>query len=530
MKSQTPSIWLRSSAGLAAWLWLASGAEALPTYTPIPLDHPTPQADALFAEAVAGIGDVNGDGVTDLLVGAPQQFVVGNINQGRAFVFGGAERSLLLTVDHPAPQGLALFGSAVAGAGDVNGDGRTDLLVGAPGQRVGGRANQGQAYVLSGADGRLLLILDNPIPQADAAFGAAVAGIGDVNGDGAPDLLVGAPEQDGSFVNEGLAFVFSGADGRLLRTLDEPASPFPALFAFAVAAAGDVNGDGAPDLLVGAPLARVGDGSGRAFVFNGADGSLLRTLDLPIPETGALFAFAVAAAGDVNGDGVPDLLVGAPGKDVSETNQGQALVFSGADASVLLTLDHPNPDDLAGFGETVAGIADVDGDGAPDFLVGAPGPGQDVGGDVRQGRAFVFVSAPMPPPDPDGAGPFDLPTRVACTSARCQIRVTCNRPPVLGTACTNRIDLRVPVPRRRAQAAAVMGQRQRQRRLRVFARSNATNVPPGQTANVGLRLTPLGRRIVKTSPRNSLRGVIEIRNTPGTVIDTTRVRIRLRRR
>ena len=89
------SIWLRRSAGLAAWLWLASVAEAQPTYTPIPLDNPTPQADARFAEAVAGIGDVNGDGVTDLLVGAPQQFLADNINQGRAFVFSGADRNFL---------------------------------------------------------------------------------------------------------------------------------------------------------------------------------------------------------------------------------------------------------------------------------------------------------------------------------------------------------------------------------------------------------------------------------------------------
>ena len=143
---QTPSIWLQRSVGLVAWLWLASVAEALPTYTPIPLDNPNPQAGARFAEAVAGIGDVNADGVTDLLVGAPFQTLVGNLNQGRAFVFSGADRRLVLTLDHPAPQGLALFGSAVAGAGDVNRDGRPDVPVGAPGQRVGGRANQGQAY------------------------------------------------------------------------------------------------------------------------------------------------------------------------------------------------------------------------------------------------------------------------------------------------------------------------------------------------------------------------------------------------
>ena len=575
---QTPSIWLQGSAGLAAWLWLAPVAEALPTYTPIPLDNPTPQADARFAEAVAGIGDVNGDGVTDLLVGAPFFQILGNINQGRAFVFSGADRRLVLTLDHPAPrQGLALFGSAVAGAGDVNRDGRPDLLVGAPGQTVGGRANQGQAYVLSGADGRLLLTLDNPIPQANAAFGAAVAGAEDVNGDGLPDLLVGVPEQDERFRDQGQAFVFSGADGRLLltlsasqgccrfgravaaagdvngdgapdllvedddsagdvqvfsgadgsvlRTLDSP--PGATRFGEAVAGIGDVNGDGAPDLLVGAPTTNVGGEAqqGRAFVFSGADASLLRTLDLPILERLAFLGSAVAGAGDVNGDGVPDLLAGAPGHDVAggARDQGQAFVFSGTDASVLLTLDTPTPDSSAGFGEVVAGIGDVDGDGAPDFLVGAPS--HDVGGNVRQGRAFVFVSAPVPP-DPAGAVPLvPASTQVVCNSARCRVPVTCTLAPALGTPCTNRMGLFVRAPRRLAEDAAGKAPR-----LVRFASINATNVPPGRTANVQLRVTRRGKRIISASTTKTLRGVIEIRNAPGTIILRTLVRVRLRRR
>jgi len=233
----------------------------------------------------------------------------------------------------------------------------------------------------------------------------------------------------------------------------------------------------------------------------------------------------VAGAGDVNGDGVPDLLAGAPGHDVAggARDQGQALVFSGTDASLLLALDTPTPDSNAGFGEEVAGIGDVDGDGAPDFLVGAPG--HDVGGNDRQGRAFVFVSAPVPL-DPAGAVPLDpASTRVACNSARCRVPVTCNLAAALGTPCTNRIGLFVRAPRRLAEDVAGKVRR----RVR-FAFINATNVPPGQTANVQLRLTRLGRRIVRTSRANRLRGVLEIRNTPGTVIDTTRVRIRLRRR
>jgi hypothetical protein len=173
----------------------------------------------------------------------------------------------------------------------------------------------------------------------------------------------------------------------------------------------------------------------------------------------------------------------------------------------------------------VAGIGDVDSDGAPDFLVGAPG--QDVGGNVRQGRAFVFVSAPVPP-GPAGAVlplvPASPQVPLPCNSARCRVPVTCNLVPAAGTPCTNRIDLFVRAPRRLAEDAAA-----RQRRVR-FAFINATSVPPGQTANVRLRITPWGRRIVRTSRANRLNGVLAIRNAAGTVIDTTPVRIRLRRR
>jgi hypothetical protein len=153
--------------------------------------------------------DVNGDGVSDLLVGAPAQDVGGNLNQGQAFVFSGANGNLLSTFNDPTPEADANFGDAVAGLEDVSGDGTPDLLVGAPSQNVGGNLGQGQVFILSGADGTLLGTLDNPTPQAGSSFGDAVAGVGDVNGDSTPDLLVGAPFQKvGGNVAQGRAFVF----------------------------------------------------------------------------------------------------------------------------------------------------------------------------------------------------------------------------------------------------------------------------------------------------------------------------------
>ena len=399
-------------------LTVAGSALAEVSFESIALDNPTPQANAEFGFAVAGVGDVNGDGVPDVLVGAPRQNVgPGNYWQGRAFVFSGADGSPLHTLNNPGAPSRAEFGYAVAGAGDVNGDGVPDLLVGAPGQNVGVIIEQGQAFVFSGADGSRLHTLNDPTPQRMARFGSDVAGVGDVNGDGVPDLLVGAPRQDvGVIIEQGQAFVFSGADGSLLHTLNDP-NPQAAgeffegpEFGKAVAGVGDVNGDGVPDLLVGAPGQHVGGNSvqGQAFVFSGADGSLLHTLDDPTPQALARFGSDVAGVGDVNGDGVPDLLVGAVLKDVAGviqgqplvfTNQGQAFVFSGADGSLLHTLDDPTPQALARFGSDVAGVGDVNGDGVPDLLVGAVL--KDVAGVIQgqplvftnQGQAFVFSGA-----------------------------------------------------------------------------------------------------------------------------------------
>lgn len=113
-----------------------------------------------------------------------------------AMVLGAQTTNAALIFEHPNPQAGANFGAAIAEVGDVNGDGIPDLLVGAPLQDVDGRTDQGQAFVISGDDGTLLFTLDNPTPQAGAQFGSALARTGDIDGDGKLDFLVGAPGQD----------------------------------------------------------------------------------------------------------------------------------------------------------------------------------------------------------------------------------------------------------------------------------------------------------------------------------------------
>jgi hypothetical protein len=165
---------------------------------------------------LAGVGDIDGDGVPDLAAGAPYQNVAGQGDRGQVFLFSGASGARLLTLNDTDPQAGAYFGLALAGVGDVDGDGVPDLAVGAPNKEVAGQDAQGQVFVFSGASGQLVLTLTKPSPQAQAQFGWTLAGVGDVDGDGVPDLAVGAPFQDvydrqdqKRVVEPGRAFVFS---------------------------------------------------------------------------------------------------------------------------------------------------------------------------------------------------------------------------------------------------------------------------------------------------------------------------------
>jgi subtilisin family serine protease len=349
------------------------------------LSDPSGQAKTWFGVSVA-MGDTNGDGEEDIAVGAYLEDVNGNTDQGRAYVFFEAAGSLLFTLDIPNPQASTRFAYPVA-VGDTNGDGKADIAVGAFLEDVGGNTNQGQAYVFSGADGSLLLTLDTPNAQADGHFGYSLA-MGDTNGDGWADIAVGA---QGEVSFQGRAYVFSGADGSLLLTLNTPNAQAWARFGGSVAME-DVNGDGKADIAVGAYSEGVGgnSGQGRAYVFSGADGSLLFTLDTPNPQADLYFGRPLAM-GDTNGDGKADIAVGASLEDVGgNSDQGRAYVFSGADGSLLFTLDTPNPQAGLRFGDALA-MGDTNGDGKADFAVGAPY--EHVGDNEDQGRAYVFSGA-----------------------------------------------------------------------------------------------------------------------------------------
>jgi putative metal-binding protein/FG-GAP repeat protein/VCBS repeat protein/thrombospondin type 3 repeat protein len=350
----------------------------------------TPDAGASLGASVAGVGDVNGDGFDDVLVGAPGD------GQGKVYLFYGSAGGSFgtpgwsaegtQTVNAPATL-KALFGYSVAGVGDVNRDGYADFLVGAPQYDY-----RTFAQFDFGPLGAIYLYLGSPsgpslgwttastsVTEIGSGFGAAVAGAGDVNGDGFPDLLVGLPGLPDFTTNCCTANVYLGSAGGF--------SPFPTpkllglgfpQFGFAVSA-GNVNGDRFSDLVIGAP------GASRAFVYGGGPAGVdINRRDIVGTSPGS-FGVSVAAA-DVNHDGFAEVVIG-------DAQNGRAYLYLGSSSGIATTATWIGQSGQAGdlFGASVASAGDFDHDGFADVLVGAPSYSND---HTHEGRVFVFRGTP----------------------------------------------------------------------------------------------------------------------------------------
>jgi hypothetical protein len=254
------------------------------------------------------------------------------------------------------------FGASMAPAGDWNGDGIGDLIVGAPRPCTG--SEPGYAAVLSGANGQVLRVLAGQ--EGDDHFGIAVAGGEDLDGDGRADAVVGGVSWKGQTHGiAGVVRVFSGADGHLLRKLTPPEGA--EMFGRELLLLDDVDGDGKGDVLVGCPAlnATLDGGVGRVIAYSGAAGT--RLYESVGRDRKDKFAQSLARAGDLDGDSVGDVLIGAPdGFDDIAPNHVRAI--SGRDGETLFTLEvGPR---RSGFGYSLAGEHDWNGDGVPDFAVG----------------------------------------------------------------------------------------------------------------------------------------------------------------
>jgi hypothetical protein len=325
---------------------------------------------------------VDGDGKADFIVGASSSNPGGLSNAGSAYVYSGATGALLYQKNGAAAgDGL---GNSVAGAGDVNSDGNTDFIVGAKFADPGGLNAAGSAYVYSGATGALLYQKNGA--AAIDHFGESVAGAGDMNGDGKADFIVGASVADpGGLSGAGSAYVYSGATGALLYQKNGAAAGD--LLGISVGGAGDINGDGKADFIVGASVANPGglSAAGSAYVYSGATGALLYQKNGA--AAGDHFGESVAGAGDVNGDGKADFIIGAWRADLGGLfDAGSAFLYSGASGSLLYQKNGVAANDNLGF--SVAGGGDVDADGKADFIIGASLA--DPGGLNAAGSAYVI--------------------------------------------------------------------------------------------------------------------------------------------
>ncbi len=313
-----------------------------------------------FGYSVAGAGDVDGDGFDDVIVGIPGADPGGLIDAGSIVVYSGIDGRVIWMID--GNQGGSEFGRAVAGAGDVDADGCDDLIVGAFLADNSNLVDAGAAVVFSGRTGRLIWRTDG-FANSDY-HGYSVASAGDVNADGFGDFVVGTRNHN----RRGLATVYSGSDFSVL--MEFHGSGINDYLGTSVAGAGDVNLDGYDDVIVGAqgadPFGR--DGAGSAFVYSGLNGAVI--LQFHGVDASDSFGASVAGAGDVDHDGVPDLIVGAPHANIDLwTEVGAAYVFSGTDGRMLLSF--LGKGESGHFGSSVAGAGDVDGDLHDDLIVGA---------------------------------------------------------------------------------------------------------------------------------------------------------------
>jgi hypothetical protein len=377
------------------------------------------QGSAELGYSVSGAGDVNGDGYADLIIGA-DAYDAGQADEGAAFVFLGSASGIAdgnpaaAAAQLESDQALAYMGYSVSGAGDVNGDGYADVIVGAV-DYAAGQAKEGAAFVFLGsasgiADGNpATAAAQLESDQAYAEMGYSVSGAGDVNGDGYADVIVGAQRYDAGQIDEGAAFIFLGsasgiADGNPTTAATQlESNQTSAFMGDSLSDAGDVNGDGFADVIVGAAWFSAGETwEGAAFVFMGsasgiADGNpATAAAQLESDQVQGLLGYSVSGAGDVNGDGFADVIVGADGYDAGETDEGAAFVFMGsasgiadgnpATAAAQLEADQ----EYAYLGTSVSGAGDVNGDGFADVIVSAA---YYDAGQVDEGAAFVFLGS-----------------------------------------------------------------------------------------------------------------------------------------
>ncbi|MEO8446520.1 MAG: FG-GAP-like repeat-containing protein [bacterium] len=333
----------------------------------------SPIATIAFGASVSDAGDVNGDGYSDIIIGADAY----SSHTGRAYIFyGGVNLNTVADVTFTGEAVNNQFGFPASTAGDVNGDGYSDIIVGA----LGYSSTTGRVYIYFG--GTLMNNVADVIITGEAAnnyFGVSVSTAGDVNGDGYSDVIVGA---HGNLTNTGKAYIyFGGSSMNNIADLTMTGEAVNNYYGISVSDAGDLNGDSFSDVIVGAT--GFSSSTGRAYIYFGGS-SMNNAADVIMTGEAAnnFFGYSVSAAGNVNSDSYSDVIVGAYGYS---SNTGRAYIFHGGSsmnnvADVTMTGEAANNN----FGWSVSSAGDMNGDGYTDVAIGAWGYL------INVGRAYVY--------------------------------------------------------------------------------------------------------------------------------------------
>ncbi|UXI69685.1 integrin alpha [Tahibacter amnicola] len=375
--------------------------------------------------AVSGAGDVNGDHIADIIVGAYHATTSNGAEAGASYIIFGRATGFPATLNVSTLNGTngvrlegdagEYSGRAVASAGDINGDGLGDTIIGA--YHSGDGHSVGSSYVVFGKSGAFPATINLKSMNSSSGFrlsgngpgdlsGISVGSAGDLNGDGRSDLLIGAIGTDNHGESSGSTYVVYGRNnfpGNVPLNSLNPNTGFRVdgeaegdRSGISVNAAGDVNGDGIGDLIIGAYLADPhGSYSGRTYVVFGRQGGL--PTDLPLNSIDGVNGFrlngasdgdvagtSVSRAGDVNGDGIADILIGAPKADPGGVEAGRAYIMFGKRGAFPATVEMSSLHGTTGMvingasggdyaGQTVGAAGDLNGDGLGDVVLGAPG-------------------------------------------------------------------------------------------------------------------------------------------------------------